>query len=79
MDRELQDDGLLLFAQCAESLGAIDVSTLFPATGLWEPWYSPYVRRSVMADDYAYAITDVGIVVAPIANPTATVGTLSFR
>jgi len=37
------------------------------------------VRRSVMADDFAYAISDAGIRVAPIDNPSQTVGTCHFR
>ena len=44
----------------------------------WSWSWSPWVRRSVMADDFAYAISDGGIRVANMANPEQTVSTVLF-
>jgi hypothetical protein len=41
----------------------------------WAWYWSPQVRRSVMADDFVYAISDAGIRVARVdrlAEPLAT-------
>jgi hypothetical protein len=41
-------------------------------TNSWDPW----VRRSIMADDYVYAISDAGVRAAHIdmlSSPSATV------
>jgi hypothetical protein len=61
------------------SLGAIDMSDLYPRHEDWYGWWSPHVRRSVMADDFAYAISDAGIRVAPITAPSQTIATCRFR
>ncbi len=60
-------------------LGAVDCAPVFPHEDEWYGRYSHHVRRSVMADDYAYAISDAGIVAAPIANPSRTIATTTFR
>lgn len=44
----------------------------------WSWRYSPWVRRSVMADDYAYAISDAGIRVVDMRSPRQTIATARF-
>ena len=39
---------------------------------------TPSVRRSVMADDYVYAISDAGVRVAHVSNLAAPVATANF-
>ncbi len=61
-----------------EPLGALSMTDLYAARNdlSWTYYYSPSVRRSVLADDFAYAISDVGIRSANIndlATPLATV------
>lgn len=60
--------------------GSIDLSDIYRREGhdAWTWYWSPWVRRSVMADDFAYAISDAGIRVANMANPSATVNTVLF-
>ncbi|MGF1508035.1 MAG: beta-propeller domain-containing protein [Myxococcota bacterium] len=73
---------LRLFEVNAETgiqpLGAIAMGDMFTEPDAWGYSYSPYVRRSVLADDYAYAISDAGIRVAPIDAPTEVVATALF-
>jgi hypothetical protein len=45
----------------------------------WTYWWSPQVRRSVMADDFVYAISDSGIRVANVANLSAPLATARFN
>ncbi len=45
----------------------------------WSWYWSPWVRRSVMADDYVYAISDGGIRVAHISNLSQPVATAAFQ
>ena len=45
----------------------------------WSYYWEPYVRRSVMADDFVYAISDSGIRVANIANLAAPIQTAQFN
>jgi len=59
--------------------GAISMSDVYPRPEEWGSWYRPYVRRSIMADGYAYAISDAGIRVAPIDTPSRTLATCRFR
>jgi len=44
----------------------------------WSWSYSPVVRRSVMADDYVYAISDAGVRVAPVSNLAQPLATTHF-
>lgn len=44
----------------------------------WSYAWQPYVRRSVMADDFVYAIADAGIRVAPIGRLSEPVKTVTF-
>ncbi|RKH38624.1 beta-propeller domain-containing protein, partial [Corallococcus llansteffanensis] len=49
-------------------VGAVSMSDLFERSGSpqWSWYYVPDVRRSVMADDYVYAISDGGLRVAKV-------------
>jgi uncharacterized secreted protein with C-terminal beta-propeller domain len=61
--------------------GALAVGDLFlqqhqGGSWSWSQWWQPAVRRSVMADDFVYAISDAGIRVARVDSletPVATV------
>ncbi|WP_375768603.1 beta-propeller domain-containing protein [Archangium gephyra] len=44
----------------------------------WSWVYMPYVRRSVMADDYVYAVTDAGVRVAHVGNLAQPLATSRF-
>ncbi len=44
----------------------------------WTYYWVPAVRRSVMADDFVYAISDAGVRVANLANLSSPVGQLNF-
>ncbi|WP_309894481.1 beta-propeller domain-containing protein [Archangium sp.] len=44
----------------------------------WSYYYSPSVRRSVMADDYVYAISDAGVRVSHVSNLTQPLATSRF-
>ena len=46
--------------------------------GNWTYYWQPSVRRSVMADDYVYAISDSGIRVATSANLSAPLASVHF-
>ena len=45
----------------------------------WTYYWTPQVRRSVMADDFVYAISDSGIRVANIANLAAPLASTRFN
>lgn len=45
----------------------------------WTYYWEPYVRRSVMADEFVYAISDSGIRVANIADLSAPIATTRFN
>jgi hypothetical protein len=47
--------------------------------GPWTYYWEPYVRRSVMADDFVYAISDSGIRVANINNLNAPLASTRFN
>ena len=58
--------------------GGLAMDDLYRTEGdsQWQWWWSPWVRRSVMADGYVYAISDAGIRVAQVdalVTPLATV------
>jgi hypothetical protein len=44
----------------------------------WAYYWTPFVRRSVMADDFVYAISDAGVRVAHIANLAAPIATANL-
>jgi hypothetical protein len=44
----------------------------------WSWTYSPHVRRSIMADDYVYAITDAGVRVSHVSNLAQPLATTRF-
>ncbi|HLT30534.1 MAG TPA: beta-propeller domain-containing protein, partial [Myxococcaceae bacterium] len=46
--------------------------------GAWSYYYQPNVRRSVMADEFVYAISDAGIRVADVADLSTPVATAPF-
>jgi hypothetical protein len=61
--------------------GAISMRDLYQVYSYsgWYYYYQPYVRRSVMADDFVYSISDSGIRVANIANLSAPIATTRFN
>ncbi|MBI3182843.1 MAG: beta-propeller domain-containing protein [Myxococcales bacterium] len=54
-----------------------DVYQVFNDYG-WSYYWQPMVRRSVMADQYVYAISDAGIRVADISNLSSPIATVKF-
>ena len=62
-------------------LGAVDVHDMVdcgdPAT-CWGWWWSPMVRRGVIAGDFVYAVTSGGVRVAHIASPSTSIATAVF-
>lgn len=60
--------------------GAIDFRDMYQVENYygWTYYWEPWVRRSVMADDYVYAISDVGVRVAHIDNLAAPLKTAKF-
>jgi len=61
--------------------GAISMSDMYSIYqyGNWTYYWEPYVRRSVMADDFVYAISDSGIRVANITNLSAPLASARFE
>lgn len=61
--------------------GAVSMSDLYSVYQYdnWTYYWQPSVRRSVMADDFVYAISDSGIRVANIANLAAPLATARFN
>jgi hypothetical protein len=61
-------------------LGALSMSDLYMSDS-WNGWtyyWMPSVRRSVMADDFVYSISDAGIRSAHVGNLSAPLGTVRF-
>jgi Beta propeller domain len=60
--------------------GSLALSDLYRTYGSpqWSYTYSPWVRRSVMADDFVYAISDAGIRVARQDAPAQPLATAPF-
>jgi len=60
--------------------GALSLSDLYRDYGYssWAWYWSPAVRRSVMADDYVYAISDAGIRVAHVDSLSTAITTVKF-
>jgi hypothetical protein len=44
----------------------------------WSYYWAPHVRRSVLADDVAYAISDAGIRVANVSSLSQAIRTIAF-
>ncbi len=61
--------------------GSIDMREIYREVNHreWSWSYSPWIRRSVMADDFAYAISDAGIRVANMNSPQTPVATVLFE
>ncbi|WP_404366446.1 beta-propeller domain-containing protein [Corallococcus coralloides] len=61
-------------------VGAVPMSDLFKTTNLpqWSYYYAPEVRRSVMADDYVYAISDAGVRVSKVDSLQTPLVTVPF-
>ncbi|ATB35147.1 hypothetical protein CYFUS_000559 [Cystobacter fuscus] len=62
-------------------LGALSMSDVYRtlSTNRWNYWYQPYVRRSVMADDYVYAISDGGVRVSHVNQLSTPLATERFQ
>jgi hypothetical protein len=61
-------------------VGTLDMSDLYRTVNYyqWSYTYTPTVRRSVMADDYVYAITDAGVRVSNVAQLSQPLVTTRF-
>ncbi|WP_257451232.1 beta-propeller domain-containing protein [Archangium lipolyticum] len=61
-------------------VGAISMKDVYQTNSshLWSWTYSPAVRRSVMADDYVYAISDAGVRVSHVSNLATPLATVRF-
>lgn len=61
--------------------GAISMKDLYTSYSDygWYYWWSPQVRRSIMADQYVYAISDAGMRVADVANLSSTLAEVKFE
>jgi hypothetical protein len=62
-------------------VGAVSMTDVYQSFNYrsWTYYYTPSVRRSVMADDYVYAITDAGVRVAHVNNLQAPLATTYFQ
>lgn len=60
--------------------GALSMRDLYQSAGTrdWLYYWQPSVRRSVMADDFVYAISDAGIRVANVADLATPLATAPF-
>lgn len=61
--------------------GSVSMKDIYVNYGdhYWDYYWSPWVRRSVMADDFVYAISDGGIRVANIADLSTPIATAKFQ
>ncbi|WP_426755636.1 beta-propeller domain-containing protein [Myxococcus sp. Y35] len=61
-------------------VGTVSVRDMFQTINFqgWNWYWQPTVRRSIMADDYVYAISDAGLRVAHVANVQTPVATAPF-
>jgi len=61
-------------------VGAVSMADMFRVHNYsnWTYYWMPNVRRSVMADDYVYAISDAGVRVAHVNNLQAPLATTYF-
>ncbi|MGV3620259.1 MAG: beta-propeller domain-containing protein, partial [Archangium sp.] len=64
-----------------QAKGAISLRDMYQVENYygWTYYWTPNVRRSVMADEFVYAISDSGIRVANIANLAAPIQTARFN
>ncbi|XXF77688.1 beta-propeller domain-containing protein [Myxococcaceae bacterium GXIMD 01537] len=62
-------------------VGAVSLSDVYRAQGdsRWSWYWTPWVRRSVMADDYVYAISDAGVRVSHVGNLGSGLSTVRFH
>ncbi|HYH98922.1 beta-propeller domain-containing protein [Hyalangium sp.] len=62
-------------------VGAVSMSDVYQSFNNrnWTWYWTPTVRRSVMADDYVYAITDAGVRVAHVSNLQVPLATTYFQ
>ena len=62
-------------------VGTVSMSDVYQTFNYrnWTWYWTPSVRRSVMADDYVYAITDAGVRVAHVSNLQAPLATTYFQ
>lgn len=66
------------------SKGAVSLSDMYQSysytwgSQTWTYYWQPSVRRSIMADDFVYAISDAGIRVSNIVNLSAPLATIQF-
>lgn len=62
-------------------VGAVSLTDAYRTRGDsgWSWYWTPWVRRSVMADDYVYAISDVGVRAAHVSNLSSPVSTVFFE
>jgi hypothetical protein len=60
------------------SLSMADLYLTWAGEG-WSWRWSPYVRRSIMADDFVYAVSDAGVRAARVADLPAWVSTIEFE
>jgi hypothetical protein len=61
-------------------VGAVSMSDMYKVHNYrtWTYYWTPTVRRSVMADDYVYAISDAGVRVSHVSNLASPVATSYF-
>lgn len=61
-------------------LGAVSLADVYHSRGdtNWDWYWMPWVRRSVMADDYVYAISDAGVRVSRVGSLQTPVATVPF-
>jgi uncharacterized secreted protein with C-terminal beta-propeller domain len=60
--------------------GAVEMRDLYESARgpSWSYYWAPYVRRSVLADNVAYAISDAGIRVADVDSLSSAIRTIAF-
>ncbi|GHG79110.1 beta-propeller domain-containing protein [Comamonas sp. JC664] len=61
-------------------VGTVSVRDMYQSFSVrnWSWYWSPTVRRSIMADDYVYTVSDAGLRVSHVANLQAPVATAPF-
>jgi hypothetical protein len=62
-------------------VGAVSMADVYQVHNYrnWSWYWTPNVRRSVMADDYVYAISDAGVRVSHVSNLQAPLATTYFQ
>ncbi|MBI2378572.1 MAG: beta-propeller domain-containing protein [Deltaproteobacteria bacterium] len=56
--------------------GALSMNDVYAGVELWQSWYAPYARRSILADDFVYAISDVAIRSASLSSLSTPIATV---